>query len=236
MGSKINADKSDLESLIYGTQKSTVDEGKPADENIVDNEGGEVEQEPLFPLDYENDMKGFRKKARNVVTTMAKHVLPQEYLSEPYVISKMEQDIDTLSELYWTRKSNNDVKLVIMDSISKGNTAPRMFDVYKSTNDAIADVNKQILATENNLRKTYLDLKYEIQSAKAENETHSACAIEAANNAKQSLPKPSSEPGVYTGTKAINNKMKQYRIEMERRRLEEERGITEDVEFENVDK
>ena len=168
----IGKEKNELESLIYGGQLPVQPKKDDVKDGMVDADSSLMEDEQLlFTFDYENDMRGFRKKAAKTVTTMAFHMLPKDILEEDYVKNKIEQDIDTLAELYWTRKSNTDIKLSIMNEISHGNTAPRMYDAYKSINDSIADNNKQIISTEDNLRKTYTDLKYEIQCKRAERES-----------------------------------------------------------------
>ena len=226
----IGKEKNELESLIYGGQLPAQPKKDDVKDGMVDADSSLMEDEQLlFTFDYENDMKGFRKKAAKTVTTMAFHMLPKDILEEDYVKNKIEQDIDTLAELYWTRKSNTDIKLSIMNEISHGNTAPRMYDAYKSINDSIADNNKQILSTEDNLRKTYTDLKYEIQCKRAEREStisplESAGIISTPKEQTAQLPQPT-ERRVFTGTKAM--------IEMAKKRKKEEylKKQAEDVDF-----
>lgn len=229
----IAKDKTDLEALIYGGQLPAQPKKEDVKDGMVDAESSVMEDEQLlFTFDYENDMRGFRKKAAKTVTTMAYHMLPKDILEEEYVKNKIEQDIDTLAELYWTRKSNTDIKLSIMNEISHGNTAPRMYDAYKSINDSIADNNKQILATEDNLRKTYTDLKYEIQCKRAERDSalsplESAGIISTPKEQTAQLPQQT-QRRVFTGTKSM--------IEMAKKRKKEEylKKQAEDVEFNEV--
>lgn len=92
----IAKDKTDLEALIYGGQLPAQPKKEDIKDGMVDAESSVMEDEQLlFTFDYENDMRGFRKKAAKTVTTMAYHMLPKDILEEEYVKNKIEQDIDT---------------------------------------------------------------------------------------------------------------------------------------------
>jgi len=164
----IAKDTEDWQSMLFGS--SSVKKQAEANAGYVDSQSEEVplEQEPVITYDYEREMKEITRRARKTVSYLSKMILPEDMLNEDYVKDKIEQDIMTLSELYWTRRSNELMKLSIMDSIAKGNTAPRMYDVYNSVTDKINENNKQLLATEDNLRKTYTELKYDIQRKRTE--------------------------------------------------------------------
>ena len=212
----IAKDKNDLESLLYGAPQPSQTTGvkvAPKTQTDVDAETEVVSQQPIFSFDYETEMKAFKEKCKKTVMAMANHVLSAELLKNDYIKDKIEQDILTLAELYWARRSNELIKLAIMDSISKGNTAPRMFDSYNGVCDKISDNNKQIIATENNLRKTYLDLKYELMSKDEE---------EAIDNSVKCLPNSNqtiktinmqseniSEPIIMRGSKDLLTSMKE---------------------------
>lgn len=230
----ISKEKNELEALIYGVvpeakqSKNQKTLSTKTNDDVVDKDSDDLEPEPIFSFDYENDMKGFRKRAYKTVWTMARHIIPEDILSEEYVKNKIEQDVDTLSELYWTRKSNTDIKLSIMDGISKGNTAPRMYDAYKSINDSIADNNKQIIMTEENLRKTYTDLKYEIQCRRAEKESKSDTKVISGVKVGGIIcggNKENNNDIIVTGSKGIIDMMKQQKKD------EYKKSIAEDVEF-----
>lgn len=163
----IAKDTEDLSAMLFGSPSQT-DKRKQQQYASEPEEDSALNPEPIITYDYENEMKEIRKRARKTVSYLSKLVLPGDMLEEDYVKDKIEQDINTLSELYWTRRSNELMKLSIMDSIAKGNTAPRMYDVYNSVTDKINDNNKQLLATEDNLRKTYTELKYDIQRKRTE--------------------------------------------------------------------
>lgn len=210
----IAKDKNDLEALIYGhsaPSQPTASSPKSKRDDVVDKDSDSLDETPIFTFDYENDMKGFRKRAYKTVWAMARHIIPEDVINDDYVKNKIEQDVDTLAELYWTRKSNTDIKLSIMDGISKGNTAPRMYDAYKSINDSISDNNKQIIMTEENLRKTYTDLKYEIQCRREEVDKSEDTLKKLGVAEVPSLPKTTGKSVTFTGTKALIEMAKQQK-------------------------
>ena len=45
---------------------------------------------------------------------------------------------------------------------------PRMYEVFGQLTDKISGINKQIISTEQTIRKTYVDLKFEIRDKIAE--------------------------------------------------------------------
>lgn len=176
--STIKQDRKDLEMLLNGidplqsanstTQQINVQPQQQV-ASVVDNTSDtSLNTEKIFEFDYDALKKSLRKKARKTVTNITKHILPDELLDEEYVKDKMEQDIDTFTDLYMQVESNNMMQRSILDTVSRGNTMPRMYEVFSQLTDKIQAVNKQIVTTEQQLRKTYLDLKFEIKDKEAE--------------------------------------------------------------------
>ena len=136
---------------------------------VVDNtQGTNLEGERLFEFDYESMRKTLKKKARKTISNITKHILTDDLLEEDYVKDKIEQDIESLTDLYMQVESNNIMQRSILDTVSRGNTMPRMYEVFGQLTDKIQSINKQILATESQIRKTYIDLKFEIKDKEAE--------------------------------------------------------------------
>lgn len=90
-------------------------------------------------------------------------------LEDEYIKDKMEQDIDTLSGLYYQLELNNVMQRSIVENVSRGNTMPRMYEVFTGMTDRMEAINKQIVSTEQQIRRTYLDLKIEIRERENEN-------------------------------------------------------------------
>ena len=135
----------------------------------VDNGlGTNFEIEPLFKIDYDGDRKTVRKKCGKTVRRIVNHILTDSLIENDYVKDKMEQDTETLTELYMQVEVNTIMQKAILDLVSRGNAAPRMIEVFAQLTDKIQAINKQIVNTETQLRKTYLDLKFEIKDKEAE--------------------------------------------------------------------
>ena len=137
---------------------------------VVDS-GASMMEVKMFEFDYDGVRKGLRKKARKTVLNIVKHIIPSDIIDEEYVQDKIEQDIETLTALYMQVETNTVMQRSLMDSIAKGNCAPRMYEVFGQMTDKIQSINKQIVDTEQRLRKTYLDIKYETRDKQSEDVT-----------------------------------------------------------------
>ncbi len=179
--STIKQDRKDLEMLLNGvapiadtlTQQpvqpvvNQQPQQKPV--SVVDNtQGTNLESERIFEFDYDSLRKTLKKKAKKTVQNITKHILTDDLLEEEYIKDKIEQDVESLTDLYMQVESNNVMQRSILDTVSRGNTMPRMYEVFGQLTDKIQAINKQILATENQIRKTYIDLKFEIKDKTAE--------------------------------------------------------------------
>ena len=177
--STIKQDRKDLEALLNGispiqsspttqpTAQATV--GQSAAATVVDTTADTpLAAEKIFDFDIDAVRKGLRKKARKTVLNIVKHILPDDMIEEEYVQDKIEQDIETLTDLYMQAESNKIMQGSIINSVSRGNNMPRMYEVFGQLTDKISGINKQIISTEQTIRKTYVDLKFEIRDKIAE--------------------------------------------------------------------
>jgi len=172
MSNTIKSDKIALEQLLNSISPAKQDTAQDNVKTVVDNNGGAAaleNPEPIFTFDVKAEKKALTKRAKRTVMLMAEHALPQNLMEESYVQNKIEQDIETLSDLYWQVKSNSLMQNALLDVVSRGNTMPRNFEVFTQLTEKISALNKQIQVTEATMRKTYLDLKFEIRDK--ENET-----------------------------------------------------------------
>lgn len=145
------------------------DSSSKKQQNIIDNTAGtDFTQELMFEFDYDGTRKGLRKKCRKTVFAMVNHILPPDLTEEEYIIDKTEQDIDTLTDLYMQVELTKVMQRALVSSVQHGNMMPRNFEVYGQLADKITATNKQIVDTEQKVRKTYLDLKFEFMDKQAE--------------------------------------------------------------------
>ena len=177
--STIKQDRKDLEALLNGispiqsspTTQPTAQAlvGQSAAATVVDTTADTpLAAEKIFDFDIDAVRKGLRKKARKTVLNIVKHILPDDMIEEEYVQDKIEQDIETLTDLYMQAESNKIMQGSIINSVSRGNNMPRMYEVFGQLTDKISGINKQIISTEQTIRKTYVDLKFEIRDKIAE--------------------------------------------------------------------
>ena len=177
--STIKQDRKDLEALLNGispiqsspTTQPTAQApvGQPVAAAVVDTTADTpLAAEKIFDFDIDAVRKGLRKKARKTVLNIVKHILPDDMIEEEYVQDKIEQDIETLTDLYMQAESNKIMQGSIINSVSRGNNMPRMYEVFGQLTDKISGINKQIISTEQTIRKTYVDLKFEIRDKIAE--------------------------------------------------------------------
>lgn len=175
----IKTDRVDFEKLLNGLdpvpvpgQVQDVPVSQPVQQSpasgVVDNSGAGMMEVRMFEFDYDSVRKGLRKKARKTVLNIVKHIVPSDIIDEDYIQDKIEQDIETITALYMQVETNTVMQRSLMDSIAKGNCAPRMYEVFGQMTDKIQSINKQIVDTEQRLRKTYLDLKFETRDKQSE--------------------------------------------------------------------
>lgn len=175
--STIKQDRKDFEMLLNGIvpvtdSSNSVLNPQPAQNtspNCVDNANpAGFAPEKMFEFDYDSTKKMLRKKARKSLNNILKHILPDSLLEEEYIKDKMEQDIDTMSDLYMQLEITNVMQRSLVDNVSRGNTAPRNYEVFGQLSEKIQALNKQIVTTEQTIRKTYIDLKLEIRDRESD--------------------------------------------------------------------
>ena len=176
----IKQDRKDLEMLLNGiapSANSNIPGAAPVSSvqvpvqqptNIIDNNKDGFEPEKLFEFDYDSIRKGTRKKCRKTILNIVNHILTEDLIKEEYVQDKIEQDIDILTDLYMQTEQNSLMQRSIVLSVARGNTIPRNYEVFAQLTDKLQSLNKQILNTEQIIRKTYIDLKFEIRDKEQE--------------------------------------------------------------------
>ena len=128
----------------------------------VDNpSAAEIMQANVFEYDLDGAKKGIRKKCKKTIMNIVNHVLPVDVIDLDYIKDKIEQDIEILAMLYVQVEINTIMQKTIYESVKKGQVIPRMFEVFNQMTEKILAINKQIVDTEQRIRKTYLDLKFE---------------------------------------------------------------------------
>lgn len=153
---KLKQEKDALSALLSATVQNTQITNNIENSNdIIDK----VEADPLLKFDKDDELKKIRKKCRNTIKEIAKAVLPEEIIKTSAIQDKIENDAMSMVGLHWQMRLAEIMQDGITDSISKGNMSPRMIEVFTNLTDKISQLSKQLLATEVQMRKNYLDFK-----------------------------------------------------------------------------
>lgn len=202
---KLKEQTEQLISLLKTTDKvgDNININSPTDLSAnVDNVPSELEPAPLFDIDFERVQKNMQKKARKTLMKIVKHIIPDNLQDDQYVKEKMEQDIITLSGLHYQIYTNELMQRTLMQTVGQGNPSPRLFETFTLISKNIADTNKQMMLTEEALRKSYLDVKYEIRTKENEMVEIGSGSI---NNI---LPESTNNSITIRGTKNLINSVK----------------------------
>ena len=161
----LKEERKDLQNLLNATTGVNL---TPQEHTQPSTPIEEIEAEPLFEFDWDAENKKIRKRARQTIKKIVDLVLPKEIQNVSYIEDKMEQDEITLTALYTQQRASEVMQRSILESTAKGNNAPRMYEVFGQLSEKLMSINKQIIATETQLRKTYIDLKSDYREKQAE--------------------------------------------------------------------
>lgn len=200
---KLKEQTEQLRSLLSSTE-STSDSVKDISKS-VDEIPEELEPAPLFEIDFEKVQKEMQKKARKTLMKIVKHIIPDNMLNDQYVKEKMEQDIITLSGLHFQIYNNELMQKTLMQTVGAGNPSPRLFETFTLISKNIADTNKQLMLTEEALRKCYLDIKYEIR---AKNNEDVQLLEQSPTGIKGTIPPTNSSYLINRGSTSLINNIK----------------------------
>ena len=193
--STIKSDRIDFEKLLNGLDPIQQPTPAPAPAPTISPQQQQVAQQATaavdntsaqemmsvkaFEYDFEATRKGLRKKARKTVLGIVNHIIPDDIIGEEYIQDKIEQDIETITELSMQLENNKIMQRSLMENVARGNVAPRMYEVFAQLTDKMQSINKQMTETEQKIRKTYVDLKFEIRDKL--NEDYANAAVSSDN-------------------------------------------------------
>ena len=91
--------KDNMSELDKILQQTGMSDNLPGTDTDISNEL--PEPEPLFDVDYDLQEKKLRRRARRTVQKVVRHIVPEELENNEYLRDKMDQDITTLTDLYY---------------------------------------------------------------------------------------------------------------------------------------
>ena len=101
---------------------------------------------------------------------MVDSIVPEKYQKNPVIQDKIEQDTEQLAQLFYQQQTNNTMMKAAMDVVSKGDTQPRMFEVYTKLMTSSSELSKQITELLNQFRKYYIDTYLDLRNKEDEEE------------------------------------------------------------------
>ena len=197
---KIKEESKILEGLVEGMISD------PQTNFSISNDPPELEDpKPIVEIDFKKKGKEFRKKARNSILQIIKTLMPEDMINSQYVQDKVSQDAEQLGKLYYQEYLIETTQQIQVDAITRGNFSPRMFEVFATLSKNHSDIAKQISDFQTILRKSYIDIKYDIKNAKQSDQN----IIE--ENSFQALPTPKTDQ-VFFGTKDLIQLLKSAKV------------------------
>lgn len=176
--------------------------------NINDDSipAGMLDMEPVFEINYKSTKKQCLKKAKDQVTIIVKEVVPVILQNSEMIKDKIAQDGEQLGNLYYEYAKSDVMIQALMETIARGETQARLFEVYTKMTDQQQKLSSKITETQNQMRKYYIDTYLDLQQKDSLDDTigigngSTAKAIEAADAIEV---KEETVNNVYTGTEDV---------------------------------
>lgn len=124
---------------------------------------GMLEMEPVFEINYKSTKKQCMKKAKDQVSIIVKEVVPQILQNSTMIQDKINQDGEQLGNLYYEYAKSDVMIQALMETIARGDTQARLFEVYTKMTDQQQKLSSKITETQNQMRKYYIDTYLDLQ-------------------------------------------------------------------------
>jgi hypothetical protein len=154
----IKDERKELESLIENSNRNL------EDAQISGSDMQEIQADPAFDMDFSKTKQNCKRRARSMIKKATGLMLTDEMITEnPYLRSKMQMDMLSLSGLLYQLEINEMMQKTLMEEVRAGAAHPRMFEVFGNLSKTIADLNKQLLQTIEAIKLTYKDVRGDIR-------------------------------------------------------------------------
>lgn len=197
---KIKDESKELSDLLQATARENSFVSSQLEESELPEE---LQPEPVFEFDYDKQMRVARKAARKSIVKIVKSVVPENFANSDYIKEKIDEDADQLGKLYYQQLTIETMQKANMEAVSKGNLSPRMFEVFTQLSKNHSDIAKQITEHQIVLRKTYIDIVFDMKR-KLEEEQQSNIGTKAIEAPQVHGP---AELNTFTSTKELIHKM-----------------------------
>lgn len=154
----IKDERKNLEDLIELSSPSLEDAQIPMKDASM------IQMKPAFDMNFANTKKNCQRRARAMIKKATGLMLTDGMVAEnPYLRSKMQMDILSLTGLLYQLEVNEMMQETLMEEVRSGAAHPRMFEVFGNLSKTIGDLNKQLLQTVEAIKMTYRDVKGDIR-------------------------------------------------------------------------
>ena len=119
--------------------------------------------EPVFTLNYKSTKKQCIKKAKQQLEIIVKSVVPTLLQNSPIIVDKIAQDAFQLGNLYYEYEKADKITQACMETIAKGETQARLFEVFQKLSKNEQELASKITDTQNQMRKYYIDTYLDLQ-------------------------------------------------------------------------
>lgn len=119
--------------------------------------------EPVFEINYKSTQKQCIKKAKQQLQIIVKEVVPSLLQNSAMIVDKINQDAEQLGQLYYQAVCSDKVLQALMDTIARGETQARLFEVYSKLSSQQEALASKITETQNQMRKYFIDTYLDLQ-------------------------------------------------------------------------
>lgn len=169
--------------------------------------------EPVFELNYKSTQKQCVKKAKQQLQIIVKEVVPKLLQNSSMIIDKINQDAEQLGQLYYQAICSDKILQACMETIARGETQARLFEVYAKLSSQQENLTTKITETQNQMRKYFIDTYLDLQQKDEQDDmmTDNKLAIEAPQDEEITF-KGNTFLGTENTVKLIAEKKKQAMI------------------------
>lgn len=169
--------------------------------------------EPVFELNYKSTQKQCVKKAKQQLQIIVKEVVPKLLQNSSMIIDKINQDAEQLGQLYYQAICSDKILQACMETIARGETQARLFEVYAKLSSQQENLTTKITETQNQMRKYFIDTYLDLQQKDEQDDKmiDNKLAIEAPQNEEITF-KGNTFLGTENTVKLIAEKKKQAMI------------------------
>lgn len=145
---------------VYGTPEDSIPE--------------ELQDEPIFDLDYKTEQEHCIDKARRSIMIIVKEVVPELMQNSELITDKVEQDAEQLGNLYYQYLKKETYHQALMDLIARGDHSAKSFEVCEKISRSLEELGSKVTDLQNQLRKYYIDTYLDLQHKDTEDEINFA--------------------------------------------------------------